>query len=33
MGLASVDPVTFARTAKPSAAVLGAIAKANTLPA
>lgn len=33
MGLASVDPVTFARTAKPSAAVLGAIARANALPA
>ncbi|PTR11403.1 MULTISPECIES: family 1 glycosylhydrolase [unclassified Novosphingobium] len=28
-GLASYDPVTFARTAKPSAAVLGAIARAN----
>jgi beta-glucosidase len=28
-GLASVDPVTFARKAKPSAAVLGAIAQAN----
>ncbi|WP_420384440.1 family 1 glycosylhydrolase [Novosphingobium sp.] len=32
MGLASVDPVTFARTAKPSAAVLGAIARGNALP-
>ncbi len=31
MGLASVDPVTFARTAKPSAAVFGAIARANSL--
>ncbi|MFN3457394.1 MAG: family 1 glycosylhydrolase [Novosphingobium sp.] len=30
-GLASVDPVTFARTPKPSAAVYGAIAKANAL--
>ncbi|MBB4612803.1 family 1 glycosylhydrolase [Novosphingobium taihuense] len=30
-GLASYDPVTFERTAKPSAAVLGAIAKANAL--
>ncbi|GHC85081.1 family 1 glycosylhydrolase [Novosphingobium pokkalii] len=28
-GLASYDPVTFARTPKPSAAVLGAIARAN----
>jgi len=28
-GLASFDPVTFARTPKPSAAVLGAIARAN----
>lgn len=28
-GLARYDPVTFARTAKPSAAVLGAIARAN----
>jgi beta-glucosidase len=30
-GLASFDPVTFARTAKPSAAVLGRIAQANSL--
>jgi beta-glucosidase len=30
-GLASVDPVSFARTAKPSAAVLGGIARANGL--
>ncbi|MFN3458870.1 MAG: family 1 glycosylhydrolase [Novosphingobium sp.] len=30
-GLASFDPVTFERKAKPSAAVLGAIAKANAL--
>lgn len=30
-GLATVDPVTFARTPKPSAAVYGAIAKANAL--
>ena len=30
-GLASVDPVTFARTPKPSAAVYGAIARANSL--
>lgn len=30
-GLASFDPVTFERKAKPSAAVLGAIAKANRL--
>jgi beta-glucosidase len=30
-GLASVDPVTFVRTAKPSAAVLGAIARRNSL--
>lgn len=28
-GLASYDPVTFARTPKPSAAVLGSIARAN----
>ena len=32
MGLASFDPVTFARTPKPSAAVFGAIARANALP-
>ncbi|MEO0033095.1 MAG: hypothetical protein RIS94_2853 [Pseudomonadota bacterium] len=32
-GLASFDPVTFERKAKPSAAVLGAIARANALPA
>lgn len=31
-GLASVDPVTFARKPKPSAAVYGAIAQANRLP-
>jgi beta-glucosidase len=31
MGLASVDPVTFVRTPKPSAGVFGAIAKANSL--
>jgi len=30
-GLAAVDPLTFARKAKPSAGVLGAIAKANSL--
>ncbi len=30
-GLHSVDPVTFARTAKPSAAVYGAIARRNAL--
>ena len=30
-GLHSVDPVTFARTPKPSAAVYGAIARANSL--
>jgi beta-glucosidase len=30
-GLATVDPVTFARTPKPSAAVYGTIAKANAL--
>ncbi len=30
-GLHSVDPATFARTAKPSAAVLGAIARRNSL--
>ncbi|MBA4354345.1 MAG: beta-glucosidase [Novosphingobium sp.] len=30
-GLASVDPVTFVRTPKPSAAVLGAIARANAV--
>lgn len=30
-GLASFDPVTFVRTPKPSAAVYGAIAKANAL--
>ena len=30
-GLHSFDPVTFARTAKPSAAVLGAIARRNAL--
>ena len=30
-GLASVDPVSFARTPKPSAAVLGRIARANRL--
>ncbi|MDE1914837.1 MAG: glycoside hydrolase family 1 protein [Sphingomonadales bacterium] len=30
-GLASVDPVTFRRTPKPSADVLGAIARANAL--
>jgi beta-glucosidase len=30
-GLHSVDPVTFARTAKPSAAVYGAIARKNAL--
>ncbi len=30
-GLASVDPVTFVRTPKPSAAVYGAIAKANAI--
>jgi len=30
-GLHSVDPQTFARTPKPSAAVLGAIARANSL--
>lgn len=30
-GLASYDPVTFERTAKPSAAVLGAIARSNSL--
>jgi beta-glucosidase len=30
-GLHSFDPVTFARTAKPSAGVLGAIARANSL--
>ncbi|NLR70548.1 glycoside hydrolase family 1 protein [Novosphingobium sp. ERN07] len=30
-GLATVDPITFARTPKPSAAVYGAIAKANAL--
>lgn len=30
-GLASFDPVTYARKVKPSAAVLGAIAKANAL--
>jgi len=30
-GLASVDPVTFARKPKPRAAVLGAIARANSL--
>ena len=32
MGLASFDPVTFKRTPKPSAAVFGAIARANALP-
>ncbi|WP_408591444.1 family 1 glycosylhydrolase [Novosphingobium sp.] len=32
LGLASFDPVTFVRTPKPSAAVLGAIARANRLP-
>eukprot|EP01037_Dinobryon_pediforme_P006415 gene6415-6481_t len=32
MGLAAVDPVTFARKPKPSAAVYGAIARANRLP-
>ncbi|MCX7284269.1 MAG: family 1 glycosylhydrolase [Novosphingobium sp.] len=32
-GLASVDPVTFVRTPKPSAAVYGAIARANALTA
>jgi len=32
MGLVAVDPVTFARTLKPSAAVFGAIARANALP-
>jgi len=31
-GLARVDPVTFARTLKPSAAVYGTIARANRLP-
>ncbi len=31
-GLHTFDPVTFARTAKPSAGVYGAIAKANALP-
>lgn len=30
-GLHSVDPITFARTAKPSAAIYGAIAQRNTL--
>lgn len=30
-GLATVDPATFKRTAKPSAGVLGAIARANAL--
>lgn len=30
-GLASVDPVSFKRTPKPSAAVLGAIARSNSL--
>jgi beta-glucosidase len=30
-GLATVDPRTFVRTAKPSAAVLGAIARANAI--
>jgi beta-glucosidase len=30
-GLASVDPISFARTPKPSAAVLGRIARANRL--
>jgi beta-glucosidase len=30
-GLAAFDPVTFERKAKPSAAVLGAIARANSL--
>ena len=30
-GLHSVDPVTFARTPKPSAAVLATIARRNTL--
>ncbi len=32
MGLASFDPVTFARMPKPSAAVYGAIARSNRLP-
>ena len=32
-GLHSFDPVTFRRTAKPSAAVLGRIARHNALPA
>jgi beta-glucosidase/6-phospho-beta-glucosidase/beta-galactosidase len=30
-GLASVDPVTFKRTPKPSSAVLGRIARSNAL--
>ncbi|HWU02315.1 MAG TPA: family 1 glycosylhydrolase [Novosphingobium sp.] len=33
LGLHSFDPVTFARSAKPSAGVLGAIARVNALPA
>jgi beta-glucosidase len=33
MGLARFDPVTFARTPKPSAAIYGAIARANRLSA
>jgi beta-glucosidase len=31
LGLASVDPTTFARTPKPSAAVYAAIARRNSL--